>query len=108
MSCTAHVLKKYVKKYADGCWFNYGADDLNSLLMAYDVEFRNDSEYDCASGLEITDIESFKHAIRQLKKLPAKEKNEYLEGYTNEEIVGVFKQWLKCQLDDGYIRIEWF
>ena len=122
MSCTAHVVKEYVKKFAKNSWFNWKGDEVEDLLNSYldlNVTIEVDdpeqqvitysTEQDCGPGKhwEIN-ADGLKQVITVLDTLPTDEKNIYVSDYTNGELRRIFREWLKYADDEGTIRVEWF
>ena len=113
MGCRANVVKTYIVEYADGQWFNWQAESLLRLLSEHDVDVWRSNEDDPYSDLEIRDIEGFKRLIEALEQKSPDERCKPFEELTNNEVVDIFKEWLKYAIDSGefaedFIRIHWF
>jgi hypothetical protein len=114
MGNRAHVVKEYVCKYADGCWFNWAANEVYEMLTDNDVEIWRHDE--CIEGdWEINGTDTIEAYIAKLKQLPPDETNQYFtedpnNAYiTNAEVIDALEEWVKhcCRVDD-VIRIQWF
>jgi len=116
MSVRAHVLTKYEVKYGS-CGLSWGQNFLIAITSDYIDDSYTGGEYNCDSCIWEFDKDKFKTMVDELDKLTEEEWDKKCEeewgdpdhDYHKEDVVDLFKTWLKETPEHyNYVRISWF
>lgn|GEM_PF-3505112 len=121
MGLRATAIKKYVIEYGDASGFNYDAWRLENIIDDYCDDFYCGSD-GCADTDVIWEINKteFAEMLSEIENLSEKEFDEKMKNdwstskrrdneYTKENVLKLFRTWLKETPDDSnYVRLAWF
>lgn len=116
MSTRAHVLTKYEVKYGSG-GLAWGQDFLLAITADYIGDSYTGGDCQCDSCIWEFNKDEFKSMVEELDKLSDEEWDKKCEEewgdhnheYNKEDVVPLFKDWLKqSPKKDSYVRVAWF
>ena len=112
MGLRATVIKKYEVEYGKAQGFNYGAEEIASIIYEFcsDYYVGDDGCGGCSyDAMWEVDKDEFADMIKKIKKLTDEEyKERFSREYTREDAIRLFEGFLAETPEDSlYVRFGW-